>query len=101
MPAILAYEQGLVNIDLPLDINSGLSLLHFASFYGNIKALRYIFGRLSISNLDQMRHVLLMKDTIAIDDNCENTPLHSAILSGELHTVYMFLNIEQFINTDT
>ena len=44
LPAIVAFEKGILNLEHPVDIESGLTILHYACLYGNIKALRYIFS---------------------------------------------------------
>ena len=47
MPAIVALEKGILTLDEPIDDVSGLTVLHYACLYGNIKALRYIFQNCS------------------------------------------------------
>ena len=44
LPAIAAVENGM-RIDQEIEDN--LTLLHYACYYGHIKALRYIFKKLS------------------------------------------------------
>ena len=43
MPAIVALEKGMLTFEEPVEIESGLTIIHYACLYGNIKALRYIF----------------------------------------------------------
>jgi hypothetical protein len=43
LPTIAALELKIINLYQVLDNNSGFTLLHYASHYGNIKAIRYIF----------------------------------------------------------
>ena len=43
MPAIAALAHGHLDIEKPIDEVSGNTLLHYASYYGHIKAMRYIF----------------------------------------------------------
>ena len=49
----------------PLDPASGLTLLHYASFYGNVKAMRYI-----LSTGQEAVEALLQKDVMQIGENC-------------------------------
>ena len=91
MPAILAHQQGLLSISEPLESDSGLTLLHYACFYSNVKAIRYI---LSKCEPESLRKLLLTKDNISLNEHCENTPLHSAVIGGELRGVFALLSHE-------
>lgn len=72
LPAIAAAERGQLDVLKPIDNQSGLTLLHYACFYGHVKALRYIFNKVSIMGHDEqpkdclqrVRNFLLIKDTI-------------------------------------
>jgi ankyrin repeat protein len=90
----------------PLDSNSGLTLLHYAAFYGSVKPMRYILGAISAKStgktageiLDDCSTYLLRKDTIEDEDNCENTPLHSAIYGGEIPALQILLTFEKYLD---
>ena len=43
MPAIVALDKGILTFSEAVEVNSGLTIVHYACLYGNIKALRYIF----------------------------------------------------------
>lgn len=51
-------------------------------------------------NTHRLRRALLKKDTITVNLNCENTPLHSAILGGEMPAVQILLNFDHYLEKD-
>ena len=46
----------------------------------------------------RLKAALLRKDTISVQENCENTPLHSAILGGETPAAHFLLNFQDHLN---
>lgn len=109
LPAIVALEKGILNLEQAIDEVSGLTIIHYACLYGNIKALRYIFlnckknfvGQIQdydeLTSIEQSNAILEHIEKyllLTAGDPIYYSPLHSCILGGELATVYILLNFE-------
>ena len=42
LPAVALLERGLIDVEIVVDSNEGLRLLHYASYFGKAKALRVL-----------------------------------------------------------
>ena len=84
LPAVEASERGLFDVTSEVD---GRTMLHFAAFYGHIKAIRYCLMKISQSPDEADLEKSLLSRSKEGD-----TPLLLAIESGELPSFWLLLN---------